>query len=40
MRKHGFITNELDQMAIIRRIDMDGDAKISFDELAKALTPG
>ena len=40
MRKHGFITSEQDQMAIIRRIDMDGDAKISFNELSKALMPG
>lgn len=29
MRKHGYVSSEQDIIAVIRRIDLDGDARIS-----------
>ena len=39
MRKHGFLAKESDIMAIIRRIDLDGDARIGKEEFIKGLMP-
>ena len=32
LRKHGYIATDQDIMAIIRRMDLDGDARISKEE--------
>ena len=37
LRKHGHVSNESDLLAIIRRIDLDGDARIGEQEFYNAL---
>jgi Ca2+-binding EF-hand superfamily protein len=32
LRKHGYLADDHDLMAIIRRIDLDGDARVGKDE--------
>ena len=39
IRKHGVILDEADIMAIIRRMDLDGDARISQTEFIHGLMP-
>ena len=39
LRKHGFVASKKDLMSIIRRLDLDGDAKLSRDEFIKGLLP-
>ena len=39
LRKHGFISNCQDTIAIIRRMDLDGDARINKDEFIEGLKP-
>lgn len=37
LRKHGHVTSDADLLAIIRRIDLDGDARINEQEFCHAL---
>ena len=39
MRKHGVIMDMMDIMAIIRRMDLDGDARISKEEFIQGMMP-
>ena len=39
IRKHGVILDEGDIMAIIRRMDLDGDARISKEEFIQGMMP-
>jgi len=39
MRKHGVLMDEADIMAIIRRMDLDGDARISKEEFIQGMMP-
>jgi hypothetical protein len=39
LRKHGFLASKRDLMAIIRRLDLDGDAKLCRQEFIEGLTP-
>ena len=39
MRKHGILMDENDIMAIIRRMDLDGDARISKEEFIQGMMP-
>jgi len=39
LRKHGFLAKTKDVMAIIRRMDLDGDARLSLEEFVQALKP-
>ena len=39
MRKFGKVYDEQDIMAIIRRLDLDGDAKINRDEFISGMMP-
>jgi len=39
LRSHGHYANEIELIAIIRRIDTDGDATIDYSELAEFLRP-
>lgn len=39
LRKHGFVAAKKDILAIIRRLDLDGDAKVSMPEFLLGLTP-
>ena len=37
LRKHKHITTDADQIAIIRRMDLDGDARVNQQEFLNAL---
>lgn len=39
LRQLGYQANELELLAIIRRIDTDGDASITYEELIDFLKP-
>lgn len=39
MRKHGYLAKSKDVLQIIRRIDLDGDARLSKEEFIRALIP-
>ena len=39
LRKHGYLANNKDVMCIIRRMDLDGDARINRDEFISGLMP-
>jgi Ca2+-binding EF-hand superfamily protein len=39
LRKHGYLASEADIMAIIRRMDLDGDARIGKEEFIQSLMP-
>ena len=39
LRKHGWIGQEADLRAIIRRVDLDGDQRIGREEFIEALMP-
>lgn len=39
MRKHGYLAKTKDVLQIIRRMDLDGDARLSKDEFIRALMP-
>lgn len=39
LRKHGWIGQEADLKAIIRRVDLDGDYRISKEEFIEAMMP-
>lgn len=39
LRKHGWIGQEADLRAIIRRVDLDGDYRIGKDEFIEAMMP-
>jgi Ca2+-binding EF-hand superfamily protein len=39
LRKHGFVAKRKDLMAIIRRLDLDGDAKLGYEEFKLGLEP-
>jgi Ca2+-binding EF-hand superfamily protein len=39
LRKHGYLANESELMAIIRRMDLDGDARIGKEEFIQGLMP-
>jgi len=37
LRKHGHVTSDADLLAIIRRIDLDGDARVNEQEFDHAF---
>ena len=39
LRKHGYLAKSKDVLQIIRRMDLDGDARLSKDEFIRALIP-
>jgi len=39
LRKHGCLANNKDVMTIIRRMDLDGDARLSKEEFVQSLIP-
>ena len=39
MRKHGYLANNHDVMSIIRRMDLDGDARLTEEEFIACLLP-
>ena len=39
LRKHGYKASNSDVLSIIRRIDLDGDARLSKEEFMDALVP-
>lgn len=39
MRKHGYLAKSKDVLQIIRRMDLDGDARLSKEEFIRALVP-
>ena len=39
LRKHGFLASSKDVMAVIRRLDIDGDARLSRQEFVNGLKP-
>lgn len=38
-RQNDFRASELDIVAVIRRMDMDADQRVSFDEFSKMMSP-
>jgi Ca2+-binding EF-hand superfamily protein len=39
LRKHGFLAKKGDLLAIIRRMDLDGDARLTLTEFVQAMKP-
>jgi Ca2+-binding EF-hand superfamily protein len=39
LRKHGYLADDGELMAIIRRMDQDGDARLGKDEFIQGLMP-
>ena len=40
LKKHGYIAKNSDIISIIRRMDLDGDARLSRQEFIEGIRPG